>query len=319
MISIIIPNYNKSEYLVKTINSVKSQTYENWECIIVDDFSSDDSRAKILNEIKYDKRFNLFINKTNKGASYSRNIGIKKSSGDYILFLDSDDLLSNNCIEKRVSFLKKKSNIDYAVFVMGTFYKTVGDSKLIWSDFSGNHLKRFLSHSLPWHTMMVLWRKKTLIELNGFQESFDRCQDVELHTRALISNFKYDICNSIEIDCFFRIDSNRIKNRIDFLKKDISGKINYYRYFNNLKHDSINLKYLKGTIFESYILIFNFFKIGKLSLTDCKNLVEFLENSYDLDKWSKFDKLLISLFKFLKKRNIHFKGLNFMFKLFLIK
>ena len=55
MISIIIPNYNNSEYLVNTINSVKSQTYQNWECIIVDDFSSDDSRAKILNEIKSSK------------------------------------------------------------------------------------------------------------------------------------------------------------------------------------------------------------------------------------------------------------------------
>jgi glycosyltransferase involved in cell wall biosynthesis len=319
MISIIIPNYNKSEYLVNTINSVKSQTYQNWECIIVDDFSYDDSIAIIRNEIKYDKRFNLVVNKTNKGASYSRNIGIKKSSGDYILFLDSDDFLSKNCLKNRISFLKKKSNIDYAVYRMGTFYKAIGDSKLIWSDFSGDHLKRFLSHSLPWHTMMVLWRKKTLIDLNGFQESFARCQDVELHTRALISNFKYEICNSVKVDCFFRIDPYRIKNFTNFLQKDILGKTNYYNYFKNNLKGSKNLKNLKGTIFESYLIIYTYYKQDKITTTQLINLINLLENSFDVSKWSQFNKLWISIYKIIKKRKIHFKGLNFIFKLLLIK
>ena len=319
MISIIIPNYNKSEYLVNTINSIKSQTYQNWECIIVDDFSYDDSIAIIRNEIKYDKRFNLIVNKKNMGASYSRNTGIKKSSGDYILFLDSDDFLSDYCFENRISFLKKKSNIDYAVFKMGTFYKAIGDSKSIWSDFSGDHLKRFLSHSLPWHTMMVLWRKKTLIDLNGFQESFARCQDVELHTRALISNFKYEICNSVKVDCFFRIDSNRIKNYTNFLKKDILGKANYYNYFKNNLKGSKNLKNLKGTIFESYLIIYTFYKQDKITTTQLINLINLLENSFDISNWSQFNKLWILIYKIIKKRKIHFKGLNFIFKLFLIK
>tara|TARA_B100001287_G_scaffold144355_1_gene121384 strand:+ start:15914 stop:16873 length:960 start_codon:yes stop_codon:yes gene_type:complete len=319
MISIIIPNYNKSEYLVDTINSVKSQTYQNWECIIVDDFSNDNSVEIIVNEIKNDDRFTLLKNKSNKGGGFTRNLGIKKSSGEYILFLDSDDFLSNNCFENRISFLKNKSNIDYVIFKMGTFYKTIGDSKLIWSDFSGDHLKRFLSHSLPWHTMMVLWRKKTLIDLNGFQESFKRCQDVELHTRALISNFKYEISLNSESDCFFRIGSNRIKDHIDFLKKDILGKTSYYNYFkNNLKGSKI-LKNLKGTIFESYLIIFTFYKQDKITTTQLIDVISLLESSFDISNWSQFDKVWISIYKIIKKRKIHFKGLNFIFKLFLIK
>ena len=319
MISIIIPNYNKSQYIVDTINSVRKQTYKNWECIIIDDFSSDNSAKIIQNEIKDDRRFYFFKNIINKGGSYSRNIGLNKSSGDYILFLDSDDILSNTCLENRIFFFKNHKNLDYAIFKMGTFYKTIGDSKLIWSDFGRDHLNRFLSHNLPWHTMMVLWKKSTLIELDGFQESFKRSQDVELHTRALIFNFKYEISLNSESDCFFRIVSNRIKNHIDFLKKDILGKTNYYNYFkNNLKGSKI-LKNLKGTIFESYLIIFTFYKQDKITKTQLIDLINLLESSFDISNWSKFDKLWISIYKIIKKRKIHFKGLNFIFKLFLIK
>jgi glycosyltransferase involved in cell wall biosynthesis len=319
IISIIIPNYNKSKYLTETINSVKYQSLFDWECIIVDDFSCDNSVEIIENEIKDDNRFTLIKNRTNMGASFSRNLGLKKSSGRYILFLDSDDVLSKYCLEKRINFFNKFSNLDYAVFKMGTFYKSIGDSSLEWSDFRGDHLKRFLSHNLPWHTMMVLWKKNTLIELNGFEESFNRCQDVELHTRALIFQYKYKISLNNKIDSYFRIDSKRINNYYDFLKNDISGKINYYNYFKKLLIDSKNVKYLKGSIFESYILIFNFYKIYNLSSFQCKTLVEYLENSYDLNNWSTFDRIWILIYKFFKKRKFSFKGLNFFFKLILIK
>ena len=89
MISIIIPNYNKSQFVAETINSVKKQTYDNWEAIIIDDCSSDNSLDIIEKLISYDNKFRLKVNFSNKGANYSRNLGIKEAKGDFIIFLDS--------------------------------------------------------------------------------------------------------------------------------------------------------------------------------------------------------------------------------------
>ena len=128
--------------------------------------------------------------KNNKGGSYSRNIGLKNCKNKYVLFLDSDDVLALNCLEKRIKFISKKEKLDFAVFPMGTFYNKIGDSKLIWNKFHGNHKIRFLKHDLPWHTMMVLWNRNSLDKINGFDDRYLRLQDVELHTRALINEFK---------------------------------------------------------------------------------------------------------------------------------
>ena len=104
MISIIIPNYNKSQFLAETINSVKKQTYDNWEAIIIDDCSSDNSVDIIEKLISNDNKFSLKVNFSNKGANYSRNLGIKEAKGDFIIFLDSDDILSNDCLKNRIEF-----------------------------------------------------------------------------------------------------------------------------------------------------------------------------------------------------------------------
>ena len=110
MISIIIPNYNKAKYISKTINSLKSQTFQKWECIIIDDFSNDESIDIINKTTINDNRFIVFKNDKNRGASYSRNYGLKKVKGDFVLFLDSDDILSSNCLSKRKDVFNHNSN-----------------------------------------------------------------------------------------------------------------------------------------------------------------------------------------------------------------
>ena len=89
------------------------------------------------------------------------------------------------------------------IFPMGTFIHQIGDSDSVWNNFKGNHLERFLSHNLPWHTMMVLWKRTCLVKLNGFQVEFNRSQDVELHTRALLNyQLKYKSFSALSVDCF---------------------------------------------------------------------------------------------------------------------
>lgn len=98
LISIIIPTYNRAEIISETLDSVVAQTHENWECIIVDDGSTDNTADVILEYTNRDKRFKYHLRPEtlNKGASPSRNYGLKQAKGDFIQFLDSDDLLNKN-------------------------------------------------------------------------------------------------------------------------------------------------------------------------------------------------------------------------------
>lgn len=95
--SIVVPVYNTEKYLKRCIDSVLNQTYKNFEIIIINDGSKDNSK-EILNEYKNNKQIKI-INQENHGLSYSRNVGIKEASGDYILFLDSDDFYQIELLE----------------------------------------------------------------------------------------------------------------------------------------------------------------------------------------------------------------------------
>jgi len=104
LVSIITPSYNASKFIEECIRSVLDQSYTNWELIIVDDCSSDNSCEMIR---KYnDKRIQLFELDSNVGAAEARNVAIRKAKGKYIAFLDSDDLWESQKLEKQISFMQ---------------------------------------------------------------------------------------------------------------------------------------------------------------------------------------------------------------------
>lgn len=105
LISIVVPVYNAEEFLDDTISSVLNQTYKNWELLLVNDCSPDNSK-KVYEKFKDDKRIKWFDLKRNSGTAEARNKGIKESSGNYICFLDSDDFWDKDKLSKQVSFMK---------------------------------------------------------------------------------------------------------------------------------------------------------------------------------------------------------------------
>ena len=149
-IDIILPNYNSSKFIIKTIRSILKQTYKNWRLIIVDDFS-DSVTKNILKEICKKRNIKVFFLKKNRGAGFCRNYAIKKSSSPYLAFIDSDDTWEKNKLKKQISFMK---NNNYAFSY--TDYKTFGEkkrkinnpSKLSYTDFLRNT-------SIATSTMMV--------------------------------------------------------------------------------------------------------------------------------------------------------------------
>ena len=107
LVSIITPSYNSSEFIEECVNSVISQTFINWEMIIVDDCSTDNSRERISKFSDKDERIKSIFLKENLGAAEARNVAIRESKGKYIAFLDSDDLWNSNKLERQIAFMKE--------------------------------------------------------------------------------------------------------------------------------------------------------------------------------------------------------------------
>lgn len=108
-VSIIVPVYNAQKYIEETIRSVKAQTYENWELLLVEDGSTDDT-AKVLEaylEKEPDERIHI-LPKENGGAARARNYGLSKADGRFIAYVDADDLWSSDKLEKQLAFMEEK-------------------------------------------------------------------------------------------------------------------------------------------------------------------------------------------------------------------
>lgn len=108
LVSIIMPAYNCEAFIAETIKSVKKQKYQDWELIVVDDCSTDNTRVIVEECKKRDSRIRLYKNKDNRGAAYSRNRAIQYAKGEFLAFLDSDDLWEQSKLEKQIDFMKEK-------------------------------------------------------------------------------------------------------------------------------------------------------------------------------------------------------------------
>lgn len=107
LVSIVTPTYNSQEYIEEAVLSVINQTYTNWELIIVDDCSKDETRRILKKIAASDARVNVIYSNVNSGSGISRNIGLKHAKGQYVAFLDSDDIWEFNKLELQIDYLRK--------------------------------------------------------------------------------------------------------------------------------------------------------------------------------------------------------------------
>ena len=119
-VSVIVPVYNSSRYLIACLNSIRKQTFENIEILCIDD-GSVDSSAEILRFLeKMDSRIRVFYNERNKGQSASRNLGIENAKGRFICFVDSDDIIDESLIKKTLDKIKSTGS-EICIFNMQMF------------------------------------------------------------------------------------------------------------------------------------------------------------------------------------------------------
>lgn len=131
LVSIITPAYNSAKFIAETIQSVQNQTHENWEMIIVDDGSSDETVAIVQAFIDEDKRIQCYKLEQNSGTGVARNFAIEKAKGDYMTFIDADDIWFPNFIENSIKTIEKTGNS----FVFSSYKRSNESLEFVYSDF----------------------------------------------------------------------------------------------------------------------------------------------------------------------------------------
>jgi len=157
-VDVILPNYNKTEFLEEAINSVFTQTYKNWHLYIIDDNSSDNSE-KIIDKFSNLKNVTIIKLQKNKGPSFCRNYAMRISKSKYISFIDSDDSWLNDKLEKQIYFMEKY-NLSFTYTDYTPFFENFGKKKIKKRTFLKDHFnyRTFIRNSSINTTTMIIAR-----------------------------------------------------------------------------------------------------------------------------------------------------------------
>ena len=167
MISVIVPVYNVERYLEECLNSIQQQSYTDIEVILVNDGSTDHSKIICERYCEEDSRFYL-LNQTNQGQSSARNVGVAASKGEFIAFVDSDDIIQKNYLEKLMQYMTEEVDIVESNFTVSKKDFLVENSKETTILFEGNSneaVKIFPNHVLSVNPVTKLYRREIVESL----------------------------------------------------------------------------------------------------------------------------------------------------------
>jgi glycosyltransferase involved in cell wall biosynthesis len=192
-VSVIIPVYNRVSLIQETLQSVIDQTYPYWEAIVVDDGSTDGSYELVIKFTELDHRIKVFRrDREPKGAPVCRNIGVAKSVGQYLIFLDSDDLLAPFCLEQRMNLFHENKELDFIVLPTLLFSNDVSDLNAQWNiDTTEDDLLRFFGVDGVWPINGPIYKREAILQLEGLREDLPFWQDFDLHIRCLLTGLAY--------------------------------------------------------------------------------------------------------------------------------
>jgi glycosyltransferase involved in cell wall biosynthesis len=228
LVSIIIPTYNRAKMIVKTLDSVFAQTYQNFEVIVVDDGSTDDT-IQSLNEYKQSITRNDIVFKIltqeNAGAPAARNHGLKNASGEYVVFFDSDDIMLLNRIKVQMGIMVKENSDCCACGFIINNDQIEYQPNLIKGK---NALYSFISNILSGSTQSWIFKKNLILQIGGYDESLSCRQDFDIVFRVLLTNPRVSITNQVLSVFIDHDDEKRIMKTIKDNNKGYNSIIKYH-------------------------------------------------------------------------------------------
>jgi glycosyltransferase involved in cell wall biosynthesis len=221
LVSVVTPVYNHEKFIAQTIKSVQSQTYQNWEMLIVDDCSTDDSWELIQKFAKKDSRIKVFKNKINRGLIPNWKFLIDKSKGGYIAFLEGDDVFDKKNLEEKMEIFRRymKVGMVYCNFkiineesnvLVEDVYKKL--KTITYRNITVKPEEYLYSKILPFSTYSQIMIRRNVLFVSGYPRSFDPSAKVFLPS---------------DWDFNFRIST---KNKIYFINNTL---LKYRKHFNN--------------------------------------------------------------------------------------
>jgi glycosyltransferase involved in cell wall biosynthesis len=218
MISIIIPTYNRAHLIGETLNSIIAQTYTSWECIIVDDGSTDTTEQIITDLIKKDNRFQYYkrpLEKT-KGANSCRNYGFELSKGEYVNWIDSDDLYKSNALMVLSNSFAENIDVIVSKLELIDFEKKI---KIRESSIrSTNLIEDYYQNNVGFYVCGPVWKRNFLLKQKIlFDELISNLDDWDFNLRMLYQNTNINYLDEPLIQ--YRVHEASLSNEI--------GKLNF--------------------------------------------------------------------------------------------
>ncbi len=216
-VSVIMSTYNDSEYIRNSIESILNQTYKDFEFIIIDDASTDDTVAIIKGYD--DKRIKLIVNEQNQGLTKNLNKALKIVTGQYVARMDGDDISYLNRLEKQVEYMDRHSD----VYLLGTAIRNIGASDLYWKlpDDSEELKIRMLLHPVFAHPSFM-FRKELIDEGIMYDETFRTAQDYNFAARVAK---KHKIGRLQEVLLCYRVHEKQISNTSNKNQTDNAARV----------------------------------------------------------------------------------------------
>ena len=268
LVSIIVPCYNHGVYLEECLESIIQQTYKHWECIVIDNGSTDNTKQVAESFTQKDKRFK-YIYTEQKGVSFARNLGIKNSTGKYILPVDADDKIAPLYIEKAVEALEKKEDVKL-VYCNARLFGAANKDWML-PEFS---IKNILIENIIFCS--ALFRRKDYNQTNGYNEQMvEGFEDWDFWLELLKSGG--EVVKLPDIYFYYRIKKDSRNHALDIEKQKRLREQIYQ-----------NHKELYTKILENAGFVFEFYEL--------QNKYKVLSNSRDLEVGKK----VLSPIRFIK-------------------
>jgi glycosyltransferase involved in cell wall biosynthesis len=313
MISILMPIYNRENLIIETLNSIVNQTFHDWECIIVDDGSTDNTKKVVSQYIENDTRFKFLSRPENakKGPSSCRNYAFEIAKGDYIQFFDSDDIMhKNHLLEKRNVITEN----DAVICKLKLFNNAFDENLFDYSDnddliTSTSIFDDFVTGKFEMMMVAPLWKKKFIQNYMPINNTMHMLEDHDLHARALFANPKLAIINDYLI--YYRKGHDALTTT--FFKNISSGLDSYLQ----AKQTVLNLKNTPKIKLNILKQVLGYFRLGLAArqFQEAKKCLIFIDSNNLA--FSRNLKLKLIRIKFLFQLIKVFKGGDFFLKPFL--